>query len=59
MKNLILALVAIAAVAWSAGLLSSDEPSGGDVQFVKGIDAGLEQARTESKPAMLYFTADW
>lgn len=60
MKNAVFAIVALAVVAWSAGLIrpGSGETSG-KVPFVDGIDTGLDSARGESRAAMLYFTADW
>lgn len=57
MKKLVL-FAAVVAVAWSAGLLRSGG-STGDLDFVHGLAAGLEKARAEGKPAMLFFTADW
>ena len=59
MKNALFAIIALAVVAWSAGLLSPASGTSGDVPFINGFDAGLESARAENRPYMLYFTADW
>ena len=32
---------------------------GGAIDWVKDPDAGLEEASSEGKPAVLFFTADW
>ena len=60
MKNLLFVLLAVGLVWWGLGLMRpSGEDTAGDVEFVRGYEAGMTQAKNEGKPAMLFFTAHW
>ena len=48
-----LVILVSGAVACTAG------GAGGEIDWVKDPDAGLEEASSEGRPAALLFTADW
>lgn len=41
------------------GAAKSSKGSGGKIEFLLDVEAGLGQAKQGGKPAVLYFTADW